>query len=108
MTYNAEAQKQRLEEIRAYMLYKYTLKPNKRNTRRLIKYNVLSGRDANQVEDAADYWKNEFEQLFNAIHRTVGDLNKSDEKCVSDVIDILIRYDGQSDEQLCTKQIGNY
>ena len=61
-----------------------------------------------KVEDAADYWKNEFEQLFNAIHRTVGDLNKSDEKCVSDVIDILIRYDGQSDEQLCTKQIGNY
>ena len=48
LTYSPEAQKQRFEELRAYMLYKYTLKPNKRNTRRLIKYNVLSGRNANE------------------------------------------------------------
>lgn len=48
LSYTAEAHKNRMEELRAYMLYKYTLKPNKRNTRRLIKYNVLTNRDANE------------------------------------------------------------
>ena len=48
LSYTKEAHENRMEELRAYMLYKYTLKPNKRNTRRLIKYNVLTNRDANE------------------------------------------------------------
>ena len=39
---------ERLEEIRAYMLYKYNLKKSKRNARRLMKYNILTEREANE------------------------------------------------------------
>ena len=48
LSHNPEAYKNRMEELRAYMLFKYNLKKSKRNARRLMKYNVLSGRDANE------------------------------------------------------------
>lgn len=38
------------EKVRAKMLYKYLNKKNKRNKRRLTKWNILTGRDANDLK----------------------------------------------------------
>lgn len=43
--FTPEQRKQRLEEIRAHFLFKYVNKPSKRNRKRLVKYNILTGRD---------------------------------------------------------------
>ena len=44
-----EALENALENIRAKRLAKYILKPNKRNKKKLIKYNILTGREADDI-----------------------------------------------------------
>ena len=50
---SVEAEQERLENalelVRARKLFKYLNRPSKRNKRKLVKYNILTGRDADDI-----------------------------------------------------------
>ena len=68
------------------------------------KYEKLSS-EFDAIDGAAEYWKNEFEMLYNRMYdliTTDSDM-LSDGECIDAMWEHLESIDGQSDEQKCTK-----
>ena len=68
------------------------------------KYDKLSS-EFEAIDGAAEYWKNEFEMLYNRIYDLI--ITDSDflpdGECIDAIWSHLESVDGQSDEQKCTK-----
>ena len=58
--------------------------------------------DYYRADDAASYWKENFEQLFNGIVRSVTADGEelTDGEVVDQIFDTLKKYQGESDEQI--------
>ena len=58
-------------------------------------------KDVERLEDASDYWKEQFEQFYNAVHRAVSldSFEYNDGYVLDIIINRLKLYGGQTDEQ---------
>ena len=57
------------------------------------------------VEEASEYWKDNFEQLFNDVTKVVTEDGEvlTDGECVDALFDVLKKYHGETDEQTIIK-----
>ena len=77
----------------------------KARARQLKKSHEKLSLEFDAIDGAAEYWKNEFEQLYNRMYdliTTDSDM-LPDGECIDAMWEHLESIDGQSDEQKCTK-----